>query len=318
MQLPLNKAEIRLHEIGQNSRKVKTPLKKGVNTLGARSLIKLNLTNTKHDMMKKNLFLGFLVSFGISYAQVGIGNNVTTFDNSEILKIVSSNKGVLLPNISIPDLNNAAPVTNPANSLIAYNTNITTGKGFYYWLNNKWNPFLNTSNIYKYLRILRAETTVSTGGVNDASPITGVSYNLGEAPSAHDWQLIPGLSKQINVFSPVNTVSITGSGVAQVNSTASDNTFMSYSIGLFVDSKLAGVRNFIITGNDPCLYNDFNVFFNVKNITTGTNHLIELRETLRVTEVGTQSITFGAKHSACSNLSPLMDKSLMNIQISEQ
>jgi hypothetical protein len=269
-------------------------------------------------MMTKYLTLGAMLLCSIAYAQVGIGSNVNSFDDSEILKILSVNQGVLLPNISINDLNNASPVTNPANSLIVYNTNITTGKGFYFWLNNKWNPYLNTTNIYKYLRIIRTETLTSTSGVNDASQITGVSYDMGEAPTAHDWQLIPGLTQQINLYSPQNTISITGSGIAQVNSATSDNTFMTYSIGLFVDSKLAGVRNFLISGNDACLYNDYNVFFTVSNLSVGGNHLIELRETLRVSEVSTQSITFGGKHSSCSNLSPLMDKSLMNIQISEQ
>ena len=267
--------------------------------------------------MKKYLLLGFLSAVS-SYAQVGIGNNVSTFDDSEILKIVSPNKGVLLPNVSIPDLNFAPPVAAPPNSLLVYNTNATTGKGFYFWLNNKWNPYLNTTNIYKYLRIIRSETLISTSGVNDATPIGGIPYTIGEAPSAHDWQLIPGLTKQINVFSPTNTVSITGSGVVQANSSSSENTFMSYSVGLFVDSKLSAVRNFIISGNDDCLYNDFNVFFTLKNLSIGSNHTVELRETLRVTEVSTQNITFGGKHSSCSNLSPLMDKSLMNIQISEQ
>ncbi len=102
-----------------------------------------------------------------------------------------------------------------------------------------------------------------------------------------------------------------------MNSTSAQNTFMSYSVGLFVDSKLVAVRNFLISGNDDCLYNDYNVFFTVSNLTVGGNHLVELRETLRVTEIGTQSLSFGAKHSACSNLSPLMDKSIMNIEISE-
>lgn len=256
--------------------------------------------------------------FNALSAQVGIGNNVTTFDDSEILKIVSANKGVLLPNVSIPNLNLAAPVVAPANSLVVYNTNTTTGKGFYYWFNNKWNPFLDTSNVFKFLGIVRSETLISTAGINDNSPITGVSYTMGEAPAVHDFQLIPGLSKQISVFSAQNTVSITGSGVAEVNSVGNAEVFMSYSIGLFVDSKLAGVRNFIITGNDNCLYNDYNVFFTLNNLTVGTNHLIELRETLRVTDNAAQSITFGGKHASCTNLSPLMDKTIMNIQISEQ
>lgn len=254
---------------------------------------------------------------GLYYAQVGIGNNVTTFDDSEVLKIVAGNKGVLLPNVNIPNLLLAAPVTNPANSLLVYNTNTTTGKGFYFWLNNQWNPLLNTTNIYKYLGIVRTDNSTSTSGINDNSPITGISYNLGEAPNVHDFQLIPGLTKTISLYSGINTVSITGSGIAQVNSAASENTYLTYSIGLFVDSKLAGVRNFIISGNEDCLYNDFNVFFNVNNLTIG-NHLLELRETLRVTQVATHSITFGSKHSACSNLSSIMDKSIMNIQITEK
>lgn len=268
-------------------------------------------------MMKNKLLPGFLVAFALFHAQVGIGNNVTTFDDSEVLKIESPNKGVLFPNVSLQSLTNAAPVVNPANSLIVYNTNTTTGKGFYYWANNQWNPFLNTTNVYKYLGIVRSESSVSTSGVNDSSPITGISYTMGEAPSAHDWQLIPGLSKTINLYSPQNTISVSGSGIVQINSQASDDTFMSYSIALFVDSQLAGVRNFLINGNSACLYNDFNVYFNVSNLGVG-NHNIELRETLRVREVASQSITFGAKHSACSNLSSLMDKSIMNIQISEK
>lgn len=268
-------------------------------------------------MMKTKLLPGFLVAFALWHAQIGIGNNVTTFDDSEVLKIVSANKGVLLPNVSIPNLSNAAPVASPANSLIVYNTNTSTGKGFYYWLNNQWNPFLNTTNIYKYLGIVRSESVVSTSGVNDSTPISGVSYTLGENYAAHDWQLIPGLTKTISLYSPQNTVSVSGSGIVQVNSASADNTFQSYSVALFVDSKLAAVRNFIINGNENCLYNDFNVYFNVSNLSVG-NHLLELRETLRVTEVATHSLTFGSKHSACSNLSPLMDKSMMNIQISEK
>jgi len=40
--------------------------------------------------MKKNLLLGFLVKVALCHAQVGIGNNVTTFDNSEVLKSITT------------------------------------------------------------------------------------------------------------------------------------------------------------------------------------------------------------------------------------
>lgn len=267
--------------------------------------------------MKKYLLLACLLPLAVGHAQVGIGSNAVSFDDSEILRIASQNKGVLLPNVSISDLTKAAPVTSPANSLMVYNTNGNTGKGFYYWLNNRWNPLLDTTNIYKYLGIVRSESAVSTSGVNDNTPITGVSYTMGEAPSAHQWQLIPGLSKTISLYSSENAVSVSGSGIAQVNSAATDDTFLSYSIALFVDSKLVGVRNFIINGKQKCLYNDFNVYFNISNLSTG-NHLFELRETLRVRHQDSYSITFGGKHTSCGNLSPIMEKSIMNIQISEK
>ena len=47
--------------------------------------------------MKTLLTLITLMSYcQLAYSQVGIGNNVNSFDDSEILKIEASNKGVLL------------------------------------------------------------------------------------------------------------------------------------------------------------------------------------------------------------------------------
>ena len=37
-------------------------------------------------MMKLNLVPGFLVAYAFCYAQIGIGLNVTTFDDSEVFK----------------------------------------------------------------------------------------------------------------------------------------------------------------------------------------------------------------------------------------
>lgn len=72
-------------------------------------------------------------------AQVGI--NTTTPDASAMLDISATNKGLLIPRVSIPNLNAAAPVTAPVTSLLVYNTNTTTGTGFHYWDGAKWTPF---------------------------------------------------------------------------------------------------------------------------------------------------------------------------------
>lgn len=87
--------------------------------------------------MKKILFL--LLFSGAVSAQVGI--NTTTPNASSMLDITATDKGLLIPRISIPNLNAAAPVTAPATSLMVYNTNVATGIGYYYWDSSKWTPF---------------------------------------------------------------------------------------------------------------------------------------------------------------------------------
>ena len=91
----------------------------------------------------KKLLLLLMFSFS-GFAQVGI--NTTTPNASSMLDITATDKGVLIPRISIADLNAAAPVTTPATSLLVYNTNAATGIGFYYWDGSKWTPLGSGTN----------------------------------------------------------------------------------------------------------------------------------------------------------------------------
>ena len=55
------------------------------------------------------------------------------------MDVESSDKGMLVPRVNIADLNTIAPVTGgTTESLLVYNTNTTTGKGFYYWDGSQW------------------------------------------------------------------------------------------------------------------------------------------------------------------------------------
>jgi hypothetical protein len=72
-------------------------------------------------------------------AQVGV-NTVAPGDGS-ILDVTSTDKGVLIPRINIADLSTIAPVAVTSageESLLVYNTNVTTGKGFHYWDGSDW------------------------------------------------------------------------------------------------------------------------------------------------------------------------------------
>ncbi|MES2862686.1 MAG: hypothetical protein V4666_01070 [Bacteroidota bacterium] len=118
--------------------------------------------------MKKLLFI--LLFPLIGFTQVGI--NTTTPDASSMLDITSTDKGLLIPRISIPNLNAAAPITSPATSLLVYNTNATTGVGFYYWDGAKWTPF--TGGTSHWTKVGNDIYNNNTGnvGVGTATPTT--------------------------------------------------------------------------------------------------------------------------------------------------
>lgn len=76
-------------------------------------------------MMKKILLfkavIFYLLFLQNAYAQIGIG--IQTVESDLLLKTYSSNKGVLIPNLNISNLNLASPVTaTPTLGLLAYNT----------------------------------------------------------------------------------------------------------------------------------------------------------------------------------------------------
>lgn len=82
--------------------------------------------------MKKFLFIALsLILSSPIVAQEGIGTDLP--DKSSALEIKSEQRGLLIPRITLPDLETANPVQNPTNSLLIYNTGDETEAGFYYW-----------------------------------------------------------------------------------------------------------------------------------------------------------------------------------------
>jgi len=84
------------------------------------------------------------------WSQVGIGNNP---DASAQLDVSASDKGVLLPRVSLNDVTDSSlDGTNTAQEgLVIYNTNadLPGGKGFYYFDGNVWQKMIpNPNNIY--------------------------------------------------------------------------------------------------------------------------------------------------------------------------
>ena len=96
--------------------------------------------------MKKQLFMILLLlgNTVLTQAQIGTGN---TPDPSAALDLNAPNKGLLIPRVALTSTTVAAPVTNPAESLLVYNTNTVAGgiqQGFYYWSGTAWTPLTTT------------------------------------------------------------------------------------------------------------------------------------------------------------------------------
>ncbi len=152
------------------------------------------LFNLKLIKMIKKILLGSLLSIaGLTQAQnVGIGTNTPA--PSAKLEIQSTDRGLLIPRINIPNLSAAAPVTAPATSLLVYNTNGTTGLGYYYWDGTQWVKLLSEGDSdHDWYEV---GTTTAPDNINDNIFTQG---NVGIGTNIPDQRLeISGGGMQIN------------------------------------------------------------------------------------------------------------------------
>tara|TARA_R110002124_G_scaffold138576_6_gene302158 strand:- start:85780 stop:87330 length:1551 start_codon:yes stop_codon:yes gene_type:complete len=97
--------------------------------------------------MKTTYFsLIFSLITALSFSQIGI--NTTTPDESSILDISATNRGVLFPRVALSGAGDNTTITNPAESLLVYNTANTAdlSPGFYFWTGSTWNSVSGNSS----------------------------------------------------------------------------------------------------------------------------------------------------------------------------
>lgn len=82
-----------------------------------------------------------LTTYSLNAQNVGINENGAAPSGDALLDIASASgtKGLLIPRVNIANLSNIAPITGGSTtSLLVYNTNNTTGQGYYYWNGSAW------------------------------------------------------------------------------------------------------------------------------------------------------------------------------------
>lgn len=93
--------------------------------------------------MKRTFAMLFVIAMSITnyvYSQdnnIGIGT--TSPHESAILELNSSNQGILIPRLTLIDVNDDnSPVDNPADGLLIFNEGGSLENGFYYWDGSEW------------------------------------------------------------------------------------------------------------------------------------------------------------------------------------
>lgn len=101
-------------------------------------------------MLNKNWLIIFSVLLPIQnfYGQIGVGTS--TPHQSSILDISSSDKGLLIPNVSLTGSNDITTISSPKESLLIYNTSTVSGvnevsPGYYYFNGTSWEKIGSSS-----------------------------------------------------------------------------------------------------------------------------------------------------------------------------
>ncbi len=96
------------------------------------------------------ILLGLLTLSLSTYSQnVGINATGAAPDAGALLDVSSTTKGLLIPRVNISNLSTIAPITGSSTtSMLVYNTNGTTGTGFYYWNGSQWVRFLENGDAW--------------------------------------------------------------------------------------------------------------------------------------------------------------------------
>lgn len=133
----------------------------------------------------------FIIPAMVQAQTTGVGINTTGADPdaSSILDVNATDKGILIPRVSLTNVNTGAPITSPANGLMVYNTNASVtggfGTGFYFWSGSSWTKVATGNPVQATLtdgriwvgdgtnqpveRVMSGDATIGNTGILDLS-----------------------------------------------------------------------------------------------------------------------------------------------------
>ncbi len=156
-----------------------------------------------------------LFIFSYSVAQVGINLTGSPADPSSMLDIRSTNKGVLIPQVSIDSIKDVTSIASPANGLVVYNTtqpgiNNDMQRGFYYYssFTGSWIRMADNYNDNKWQQggVLGVQLRNKADGVEIMDNYTGSTTNY--APKVKILKIIDSVA--LNSKNNIPVLTLTG------------------------------------------------------------------------------------------------------------
>lgn len=247
--------------------------------------------------------------------QVGI--NTEEIHPTEVFKVYSPNKGVLLPRINLTSLVDKLGRNSLPNYLMVYNKNETLGKGFFYWNGERWQPLLREDRQYGEhgVKLFLAK---SQEAIKLSSAQGEINFLRGESFENRPWILIPGLEKSLKITNIQNNLIIAVGGNVLLHNAAPDsNAQADYFVGIFIDNSLLAVKEFSVDANDNCGINSFSYNLGENNLPIG-EHSLKVAVLLKQKTSSLVSLNLAGNLSQCQNqVSNDMLNSFLSIKISQ-
>ena len=148
---------------------------------------------------------------------VGINADGSVPDNSAMLDINSKNKGLLIPQIRLTGINDAATIPTPATTLLIYNLTTSNGlvAGYYYNAGTPQSPV--------WTKLATGNLTVGPSGATGPQGIQGVAGTTGVKGDKGD-QGIQGIQGPIGLIGPQGIPGATGANGLPGTTTANGLT----------------------------------------------------------------------------------------------
>src|SRR4030095_7295527 len=166
-------------------------------------------------MKKIFLLLKTVFIFSIAYTQQGVAINTdgTNADNSAMLEIKSTSKGILIPRMTAVQ---KTAITTPATGLLIYQTDGTIG--FYYYNGSSWTPLISAA-----AGPLSGWATTGNSATDSAVNFIGTSDNQPLIAKVNGEQVFRFSKNMHNVFAGYQ---------AGKNNTGDYNSFYGYQAGM--------------------------------------------------------------------------------------